>query len=311
MLPQNLPTPAVSHTGARLCQSLRKPKGWFLPAEIQIVRTPRELTAAMEAWKRAGNRVAFVPTMGALHAGHLTLVEVGLCHADKVAASIFVNPKQFGPTEDLDRYPRDEAGDAAKLAAVGCTLLYAPTVETMYPPGFASYVRVAGLPDVLCGAARPGHFDGVATVVSKLLAAARADVAVFGEKDWQQLAIVRRMALDLDLGTEIIGGAIIRDSDGLALSSRNLYLTADERVRALALPQALAAARAALLAGGDVATVLAAARALMVAAGFARVDYVELVDGERLHSLTSVIPGARLMAAAVMGTTRLIDNLAV
>ena len=279
--------------------------------EFQIVRTPGALTAAMEAWKRAGHRVAIVPTMGALHAGHLALVDVGLRHADKVAASIFVNPKQFGPTEDLDRYPRDEAGDAAKLAAAGCELLYAPTTATMYPPGFASYVRVAGLPELLCGAARPGHFDGVATVVSKLLAAARADVGVFGEKDWQQLAIVRRMAIDLDLGTEIIGGAIVRDGDGLALSSRNLYLTADERVRAVVLPQALAAARAALLAGDSVPVVLAAAHARLAAAGFVRVDYVELVDGERLHVLNAVAPGARLMAAAVMGTTRLIDNLAV
>ncbi len=282
-----------------------------MPAEFHIVRTPCELTAAMEAWKRAGHRVAFVPTMGALHAGHLALIGVGLQHADKVAASIFVNPKQFGPLEDLDRYPRDEAGDAAKLAAAGCTLLYAPTVETMYPTGFATFVRVTELPDVLCGAARPGHFDGVATVVSKLLAAARADVAVFGEKDWQQLAIIRRMAEDLDLGTQIIGGAIVRDTDGLALSSRNFYLTADERVRALALPQALVAARDALVAGGTVALALAQARGHMEAAGFARVDYVELVDGERLHALDDAIPGARLMAAAVMGATRLIDNLAV
>jgi pantoate--beta-alanine ligase len=282
-----------------------------VPAEFTIVRTPHELTAAMEDWKRAGHRTAFVPTMGALHAGHLTLVTVGLQHATKCAASIFVNPKQFGPTEDLDRYPRDEAGDAAKLRAAGCTLLYAPTTQTMYPAGFASFVRVTELPDVLCGAARPGHFDGVATVVSKLLAAARADVAVFGEKDWQQLAIIRRMALDLDMGTKIIGGPIIRDTDGLALSSRNLYLTPEERTRALALPTSLQTARTALQNGAPVAQTLAAARAAMTSAGFARVDYVELVDGERLHSLTTIAPGARLMAAAVMGTTRLIDNLAV
>lgn len=282
-----------------------------MTAPLSIVRTPAEFTAAMEAWKRAGHRVAFVPTMGALHAGHLALVELGLQHATKVAASIFVNPKQFGPTEDLDRYPRDEAGDAAKLAATGCELLYAPSVATMYPPGFASYVRVAALPDLLCGAARPGHFDGVATVVTKLLAAARADVAVFGEKDWQQLAIIRRMAADLDLGTEIIGCPIVRDADGLALSSRNLYLNADERRRAVALPQALARAREALLAGGDVAPALAAAERRIAAAGFSRIDYFELVDGDRLTPLRAVTPGARLMAAAVMGTTRLIDNLAV
>ena len=281
------------------------------PPALPIVRSPAALTAAVEAWKRAGHRVAFVPTMGALHAGHLALVAEGLRHADKVAASIFVNPKQFGPTEDLARYPRDEAGDAAKLAAAGCTLLYAPSVGAMYPPGFASYVRVAALPDLLCGAARPGHFDGVATVVSKLLAAARADVAVFGEKDWQQLAIVRRMAEDLDLGTAIIGCGIVRDADGLALSSRNLYLTEDERRRAVALPHALVDARAALVAGGDVPPALAAAERRMAAAGFARIDYCELVDGERLTPLRAVVPGARLLAAAVMGTTRLIDNLAV
>jgi pantoate--beta-alanine ligase len=282
-----------------------------MPDKLQIVRTPAALTAAMESWKRAGHRVAFVPTMGALHAGHLALVTEGLRHADKVAASIFVNPKQFGPTEDLDRYPRDEAGDAAKLASAGCELLYAPTVATMYPPGFASYVRVAALPDLLCGAARPGHFDGVATVVCKLLAAARADVAVFGEKDWQQLAIIRRMAEDLDLGTTIIGCGIVRDDDGLALSSRNLYLSPDERRRAVALPQALMRAREALQAGGDVAPALAAAERRIAAAGFARIDYCELVDGERLTPLRAVTPGARIMVAAVMGSTRLIDNLAV
>lgn len=278
---------------------------------LPTVRTPAELTAAVAAWQRQGDRVAFVPTMGALHAGHLALVAEGLRHADRVVASIFVNPKQFGPTEDLDRYPRDEAGDAAKLLAAGCELLYAPTVATMYPPGFASYVRVAALPELLCGAARPGHFDGVATVVSKLLAAARADVAVFGEKDWQQLAIVRRMAEDLDLGTRIIGCGIVRDDDGLALSSRNLYLTEDQRRRAVALPQALMRAREALLAGGDVAPALAAGERRIAAAGFARIDYFELVDGERLTPLRAVTPGARLMGAAVMGATRLIDNLAV
>jgi pantoate--beta-alanine ligase len=282
-----------------------------MPTGLRIVRTPQAFTAAMEAWKRAGHRVAFVPTMGALHAGHLALVAKGLQHADKIAGSIFVNPKQFGPTEDLERYPRDEAGDAAKLSAAGCELLYAPTVATMYPPGFATYVRVAALPDLLCGAARPGHFDGVATVVAKLLSAARADVAVFGEKDWQQLAIVRRMAQDLDSGTEIIGCAIVRDDDGLALSSRNWYLTPDQRARATALPQALLRAREALQAGGDVAPALAVAERRIAAAGFARIDYLELVDGERLTPLRAATPGARLMAAAVMGSTRLIDNLAV
>ncbi len=278
---------------------------------LAIVRTPDALRAAVRAWQAQGKRVALVPTMGALHAGHLALVTKGLTLADVAVASIFVNPKQFGPNEDLDRYPRDEAGDALKLAGVGCSLLYAPDVATMYPPGFASFVRVAGVPDLLCGRVRPGHFDGVATVVAKLLCAAQADVAVFGEKDWQQLAIIRRMAADLDIGTAIHGCAIVRDHDGLALSSRNAYLSADERQRALALPQALIATRAAIIGGMPVAAALAAGERTIKSAGFVRLDYLELVDGETLHSLARPAPGARLMGAGVIGTTRLIDNIAL
>ena len=278
---------------------------------LPTVRTPEQLRAAVRGWQAAGQRVALVPTMGALHAGHLALVSKGLELADVVVASIFVNPKQFGPGEDLERYPRDEAGDAVKLADAGCSLLYAPDVATMYPPGFASFVRVAGLPDLLCGRVRPGHFDGVATVVAKLLSAAQADAAVFGEKDWQQLAIVKRMAADLDIGTAIHGRAIVRDADGLALSSRNAYLSADERTRALALPRTLDAARTAILAGMPVAAALAAGERSIKSAGFASLDYLELVDGETLHSLGAPAPGARLMGAGVIGTTRLIDNLAL
>lgn len=282
-----------------------------MTAQLEIVREPAALSAAVADWQRQGARVAFVPTMGALHAGHLALVAEGLKRADKVVASIFVNPKQFGPTEDLDRYPRDEAGDAARLAEAGCGLLYAPSVVTMYPPGFALFVRVERLPDRLCGAVRPGHFDGVATVVSKLLSAARADVAVFGEKDWQQLAIIRRMAADLDMPVEIVGCAIVRDPDGLALSSRNLFLTEDQRRRSLALPRALVEARDALRAGVPVPQAVALARQRLERAGFARVDYVELVDADRLTLLDAVVEPARILAAAVMGTTRLIDNLTV
>lgn len=278
---------------------------------LRTVRTPAQLRAAVRAWRSEGKRVALVPTMGALHAGHLALVTKALALADVVVASIFVNPKQFGPGEDLDRYPRDEAGDALKLAGAGCSLLYAPDVATMYPPGFACFVRVSGLPDLLCGRVRPGHFDGVATVVAKLLSAAEADVAVFGEKDWQQLAIIRRMAIDLDIGTAIHGCAIVRDDDGLALSSRNAYLSADERSRALALPRALLATREAILAGMPVAAALAAGERTIKAAGFVRLDYLELVDGETLHSLGAAQPGARLMGAGVIGTTRLIDNIAL
>ncbi|KPF80233.1 pantoate--beta-alanine ligase [alpha proteobacterium AAP81b] len=278
---------------------------------MQIVRTPADLRAAMAAWRKAGLRTALVPTMGALHAGHLALVAEARRRADVVAASIFVNPKQFGPNEDFARYPRDEAGDAAKLREAGCALLFAPEVGDVYPPGFATSVKLAGLPDVLCGAARPGHFDGVATVVTKLLATARADVAVFGEKDWQQLAIVRRLAADLDLGTDIVGAPIVRDGDGLALSSRNAYLSAEERVAAVALPRALGEAAAALQAGDDVAAVLDTARGRLAAAGFGPIDYVALVDGATLVAIGAPTPGARLLAAAFLGRTRLIDNLAV
>jgi len=279
--------------------------------ELPIVRTPIALRNTTQSWQRAGKRVAFIPTMGALHAGHLALIEEGLAHADVAVASIFVNPRQFGPGEDLARYPRDEAGDAEKLRAAGCALLYAPDLETMYPDGFASFVRISGLPDVLCGAVRPGHFDGVAIVVTKLLASARADYAVFGEKDWQQLAIVKRLAADLDLGTQIIGAPIVRDADGLALSSRNLYLSPAHRAVALALPKALAHAQAQLRAGAAAAPVLAEGALTLARAGFARVDYFELVEGETLANLLSPTPGARLMAAGVVGTTRLIDNIKV
>lgn len=282
-----------------------------MSSKLAIVRTPSAFSAAVDALRREGKTVAFVPTMGALHAGHLSLVTEGLKHADAACASIFVNPRQFAPNEDLDLYPRDEAGDAAKLEGAGCTLLYAPSVADMYPAGFGLYVRVAELPDRLCGIVRPGHFDGVATVVAKLLSAARADVAVFGEKDWQQLAIIRRLVADLDIPTTILGAAIVRDPDGLALSSRNAYLSADERARAVALPLCLIEARDALRGGAPVGPTLARARERLSEARFARIDYVELADGETLVPVDRVRPGARILAAAVIGKTRLIDNLAV
>ena len=281
---------------------------------LPIVRSVSDLRARVAGWRSAHRRVALVPTMGALHAGHLALVTEARRRADRVVASIFVNPRQFGPTEDLDCYPRDEAGDVAKLAGAGCDLVYAPGVETMYPPGFGTRILVDHLGDRLCGAARPGHFDGVGIVVTKLLTQTQPDLALFGEKDWQQLAIIRRLVLDLDLAVEIDGVAIVRDADGLALSSRNLYLSADERVRALALPQALVAAAAAIGAGAPVQASLAQAVARILAAGFAKVDYCELVDAltlQPLERLDSAAPPARLCAAATMGSTRLIDNLAV
>ena len=276
---------------------------------LPIVRSVSALRVAIATFRPG--RVALVPTMGALHAGHLALVAAArAAGATRIVASIFVNPTQFGPNEDFDRYPRDEATDAAALAAAGVDLLFAPAVAAMYPGGYATTVRVAGLGDVLDGAARPGHFDGVATVVTKLLLAAAPDLAVFGEKDWQQLAVIRRLVADLALPVEIVGAPIVRDADGLALSSRNAFLTPGERIRAVALPQALETARAALRAGGEVATTLAAAAAALVTAGFAPPDYVELVDAN-LCPLTAVSAPARLLAAARIGTTRLIDNIAL
>ena len=278
---------------------------------MPIVRTVSDLRATVAVWRRAGERVALVPTMGALHAGHLALVEEGRRRADRVIATIFVNPKQFGANEDLDRYPRQEAADAAALEQTGCDLLFAPTVAEIYPNGFATAVSVAGVTADLDGAARPGHFDGVATVVTKLLNQAQADVAIFGEKDYQQLLTIRRLARDLDIPTEIVGHPTQRDADGLALSSRNAYLSADERTRAAELPRAMEAARAAIEAGEGVAQALAAAVDRLQRAGFGPIDYVELRDAETLKPIPALDRPARLLAAARLGKTRLIDNMAV
>ncbi len=274
------------------------------------VRTLDDLRAALAGFRAAGARVALVPTMGALHAGHMALIEAARAPGMRVVASIFVNPKQFGPNEDLQRYPRREAEDAAMLEGAGCDLLWAPGVEVVYPAGFATGVSVGGgLTDVLDGAARPGHFDGVATVVAKLFAQVRPDVACFGEKDWQQLAVVRRMAVDLDLGVEVVGVPTVREADGLALSSRNVYLDAGERERALALPRVLNAAAAAIEDGGDVGAALGEARAALERAGFV-VDYVELVDAASLGEPV-VGRARRLLAAARIAETRLIDNVPI
>ena len=270
------------------------------------MQTIRDLARLRHARAALDGRVAFVPTMGALHAGHMKLIETAKQHGDHVIASIFVNPKQFGANEDLSRYPRPEAADAALLAEAGVAILWAPDATTMYPDGFATTVSVTGVSEGLCGASRPGHFDGVATVVAKLFGQVRPDVALFGEKDWQQLAVVRRMTLDLDLGIEIVGVATEREADGLALSSRNAYLSADERKAAVALPRALNAAAAAIGAGTDPAAAIATARAAIEAAGF-RTDYIEAVDGDLGAGGTPT----RLLAAAWMGTTRLIDNVAI
>lgn len=278
---------------------------------MQIIRDIAMLRRAVSALQQGGKSVALVPTMGALHEGHLSLVRMARRVADHVIVSIFVNPTQFGPNEDYAAYPRDEARDAALLVEEGAALLWAPDVATMYPGGHSTHIEVAELGADYCGAARPGHFDGVATVVSKLFNQVRPDVAIFGEKDWQQLAIIRRMARDLDFALDILGAPIARDGDGLALSSRNAYLSKDQRAAATAFPNALKVAASAIAGGGDVAEALAKAEAAIVEGGFDSVDYVALADADSLERLSEFRRPARLLAAARIGKTRLIDNFPV
>ncbi|NMN07398.1 MULTISPECIES: pantoate--beta-alanine ligase [unclassified Novosphingobium] len=280
---------------------------------MQTIYRLEDLRAAVASSKIGEKTLALVPTMGALHEGHLTLVRRARDLADAVAVSIFVNPRQFGPGEDFDAYPRRLESDAALLAAEGVDILWAPSPEVMYPRGFATTVSVAGLDEPLCGAARPGHFDGVATVVCKLFNQVQPDFALFGEKDWQQLAIIRRMARDLDLAfpraEAIIGVPTVREADGLALSSRNQYLTAHERANAVALPRAIEAAIAALHAGADADAALEDLRTALLRGGFARVDYADLRDAETLDPLDALGDRpARVLVAAHLGKARLIDN---
>ncbi|HEX9965617.1 MAG TPA: pantoate--beta-alanine ligase [Allosphingosinicella sp.] len=278
---------------------------------MQTVRDIEALREAVAELRAGGGTIAFVPTMGALHAGHMALVAEGRRRASHVVASIFVNPTQFAAHEDLSTYPRREASDAKMLEEEGCALLWMPDVATMYPEGAAISVRAGSLGDGLDGAARPGHFDGVATIVSRLFDQVRPDIALFGEKDYQQLVVIRQMARNLGLAFEIVGVPTQRDADGLALSSRNAYLTDDERQSARALPRALGEAAAAIQRGGDVAEALATARDRLAKAGFDPIDYVELCDSETLEAVSSLERPARLLAAAKLGLTRLIDNLAV
>jgi pantoate--beta-alanine ligase len=280
---------------------------------LSVVRTVADLRARVRTWRAGGERVGFVPTMGALHEGHLSLVRLARERADHVVASVFVNPTQFGPNEDFDAYPRTEARDAELLASAGCELLFAPDVAEMYAPGFSTTITVAGVSEPLDGAARPGHFAGVATVVSKLLLQTAADVAVFGEKDYQQLQVIRRLVRDLDIPVEIVGAPTARAPDGLALSSRNAYLSAEERPAAPALARALTAAAEQLRAGAAVDETEAQARAALEAAGFRKIDYVEVRAADDLARLGPgpIAAPARILAAAVLGRTRLIDNMAV
>jgi pantoate--beta-alanine ligase len=280
---------------------------------LSTVRTVAALRAQVRAWKQAGLTVGMVPTMGALHEGHLSLVRLAKTRADRVLASVFVNPTQFAPHEDFDAYPRDEARDADLLAGAGCDLLFAPTVAEMYPPGASTTVTVAGVSEPLDGQARPTHFAGVATVVTKLLNQAQPDVAVFGEKDYQQLQVIRRLVRDLDLPVEVIGGPTARAEDGLALSSRNAYLTPAERAVAPALYRALKAASQALKGGARVDAAEAEALAAIKAAGFDPIDYFEVRGAQDLSRLgPGPVEGeARILVAARLGKTRLIDNIAI
>jgi len=277
-----------------------------------VIRTVAMLREQIAQWRRDGARIGLIPTMGALHDGHLTLVRRALAAGERAVVSIFVNPTQFGPNEDFSAYPRREAADVATFAAAGGHLVWAPTVEEMYPAGFATHVAVAGLTDGLCGPFRPGHFQGVATVVAKLLLQVQADHAYFGQKDYQQLRVVTRMARDLDIPTGIVGVPTVREADGLALSSRNVYLSAQERQAAAQLPRILRETAAAALAGeAPFAQLLAAAKGRLAAAGFGPIDYVSINDAETLVPVESLARPARLFVAARLGRTRLIDNIPI
>jgi pantoate--beta-alanine ligase len=277
---------------------------------MQVIERVRELQAWSDGLRAQGRRIALVPTMGALHEGHLSLVRVGLARADRVVASIFVNPTQFGPGEDYAIYPRDLAGDCEKLRRAGCDLVFAPPVSELYPQGWSTWVEVeGGLGQGLCGRARPGHFRGVTTVVARLFNAAKPHVAVFGEKDYQQVAVIRRMARDLLWDLEVVSAPTVREADGVAMSSRNQNLTDPERDQARALNAALGDARALLRSGErDAARLIEAARQRLADAHLARVDYVELVDPDTLEPLEKVESSAVMALAVQFSKARLIDN---
>ncbi|MEM8537987.1 MAG: pantoate--beta-alanine ligase, partial [Pseudomonadota bacterium] len=261
-----------------------------------IVRSLSELRAQTTIWRKAGERIGVVPTMGALHQGHLSLARAARVKCDRVIVTIFVNPKQFNDPKDLENYPRTEHEDASKLSPIGVDLIYVPAPDQIYPDGFATTVSVSGLTDMLCGESRPGHFDGVATVVSKLFLQTGADFAFFGEKDYQQLQIVRRMAADLNIPIDVIGCPTVREEDGLAMSSRNLLLSDRSRIKAPVLAQVMEDMRAALTNGAKMSEIGPEAEARLLAAGFHKIDYLELRDGDGLALLDTAKPGARLFA---------------
>lgn len=267
------------------------------------------MRARADKLRRDGYRLCVVPTMGYLHDGHMSLLRAGRARADVVIVTIFVNPTQFGPNEDLDVYPRDEDGDLAKARSCGVDLAFCPAPEAMYPPGYQTYIEVGELQKPLCGASRPGHFRGVATVVTKLFHLTRPHVAIFGQKDFQQLALIRRMTTDLDLDVDIVGMPIVREPDGLAMSSRNAYLSAEQRAQAVCLSRGLDAVRQRFDAGErDARALLAAARQPIGAEALARIEYVELRDAATLEVVDTVTRPAVLAMAVMFGNTRLIDN---
>jgi pantoate--beta-alanine ligase len=280
---------------------------------MEILRTVHDLRQAVSKWRHPARTIGLVPTMGALHDGHLSLVRLAGEHCERVIATLFVNPTQFAAHEDLSRYPRDEAGDAAKLESAGCHLLFAPDANEMYPAGFATTIQIGGVTAPLEGVARPGHFGGVTTVVAKLLLQARPDVAVFGEKDYQQLLVIKKLVHDLNIPVEIVAGATLREADGLAMSSRNAYLSASERATAAKLSAVLRDAVTALQAGAPIAAEAAQAAEALRVAGFGPIDYVAVRDAHDLSALPgpNVDRPARILAAAKLGATRLIDNFAI
>ena len=278
---------------------------------ISVIRTVPKLRDRVSAWRSRNQRIGLVPTMGALHEGHLALVKRALETCDRVVVSLFVNPTQFGENEDLSTYPRDEAADRAILGELGVHVLYAPTIEEMYPQGLVNSVRVPELAEGLCGTFRPGHFAGVATVVAKLFSQSLPDMAVFGEKDYQQLQVIRGLVRDLDIPVHIEAVATVREADGLALSSRNAYLSPAERAIAPTLFRALIQAAAAIEAGGDVRDLIEEGERALLEGGFSKVDYFEACDALTLKAVSDVHAPARVLAAAHLGTTRLIDNVAV
>jgi pantoate--beta-alanine ligase len=285
--------------------------------DLPILREVAALRRQVAAWRHAGETVGLVPTMGALHEGHLALAHRARRECNRIVATLFVNPLQFNATDDFRSYPRDEADDHAMLASAGVDLLFAPPVDEVYPPGFDTSVSVGALARPLCGATRPGHFQGVATVVTKLLLLTLPDRAFFGEKDYQQLLVIRRLALDLNFPVEIVGVPTVREPDGLAMSSRNRHLSPDERATASIIPRLLASLADDIAQGGDIAEALISGRTALFEAGIDRVDYLDCCDGatlepvRTLEALRGRQPGARLFVACHVGKTRLIDNLAV